>query len=149
MGLIGNLLSFTSAMKSFGGVLLAVVILLVMVTVHEFGHYVAGKILGFKINEFSVGFGPAIFKKRSKKTGELFALRIIPLGGYCAFDGEDEDDEVEEDIDEDEDSEEDDDDDESEDDEDEDDEDEDEDPDEDSDEEEEEDEDPDEDDDDN
>lgn len=80
-------------MKSLGGVLLAIVILLVMVTVHEFGHYVAGKILGFKINEFSVGFGPAIFKKRSKKSGELFALRVIPLGGYCAFDGEDEDDE--------------------------------------------------------
>ena len=77
-------------MKSIGGVVLAVVILLVMVTVHEFGHYVAGKILNFKINEFSVGFGPAIFKKRSKKTGELFALRVVPLGGYCAFDGEDE-----------------------------------------------------------
>jgi regulator of sigma E protease len=77
-------------MKSLGGVLLAIVILLVMVTIHEFGHYVAGKALGFKINEFSVGFGPALFKKRSKKTGELFALRIIPLGGYCAFDGEDE-----------------------------------------------------------
>ena len=77
-------------MKSVGGIALAVVILLVMVTVHEFGHYVAGKILGFKINEFSVGFGPAILKKRSKKTGEIFALRIIPLGGYCAFDGEDE-----------------------------------------------------------
>ena len=85
-----NLLSFASVMKSVGGVLLAVVILLVMVTIHEFGHYVAGKILGFKINEFSVGFGPALFKKRSKKTGELFALRVIPLGGYCAFDGEDE-----------------------------------------------------------
>lgn len=77
-------------MKSVGGVLLAVVILLVMVTIHEFGHYIAGKLLGFKINEFAVGFGPAIFKKRSKKTGELFALRVIPLGGYCAFDGEDE-----------------------------------------------------------
>ncbi len=88
-----NLLSFASVMKSFGGVLLAVVILLVMVTIHEFGHYVAGKILGFKINEFSVGFGPAIWKRRSKKTGELFALRCIPLGGYCAFDGEDEMDE--------------------------------------------------------
>ena len=85
-----NLLSFASVMKSIGGVLLAVLILLAMVTVHEFGHYVAGRILGFKINEFSVGFGPAIFKKRSKKTGELFALRVIPLGGYCAFDGEDE-----------------------------------------------------------
>ncbi len=85
-----GLLTFASIMKSVGGVVLAVAILLVMVTIHEFGHYVAGKILGFRINEFSVGFGPAIFKKRSKKTGELFALRVIPLGGYCAFDGEDE-----------------------------------------------------------
>ena len=91
-----NLLSFTGVIKSIGGVVLAVTILLVMVTVHEFGHYIAGKILGFKINEFAVGFGPAIFKKRSKKTGELFALRIVPLGGYCAFDGEDEADEPEE-----------------------------------------------------
>ena len=89
MFLVNNLLSFAGKMKSLGGVLLAIVILLAMVTIHEFGHYIAGKILGFKINEFSVGFGPAIFKKRSKKTGELFALRIIPLGGYCAFDGED------------------------------------------------------------
>ena len=87
---VTHLLSFASFMKSVGGILLAIVILLVMVTVHEFGHYIAGKILGFKINEFAVGFGPAIFKKRSKKTGELFALRVIPLGGYCAFDGEDE-----------------------------------------------------------
>ncbi len=81
---------FTEILKSAGGVLAAVAILLVMVTIHEFGHYLAGKALGFKINEFSVGFGPAIFKKRSKKSGELFALRVIPLGGYCAFDGEDE-----------------------------------------------------------
>ena len=87
---VTNLLSFASVMKSFGGVLLAIVILLAMVTIHEFGHYIAGKLLGFKINEFSVGFGPALFKKRSKKSGELFALRIVPLGGYCAFDGEDE-----------------------------------------------------------
>ncbi len=88
-----NLLSFASVMSGLGGILLAVVILLAMVTIHEFGHYIAGKILGFKINEFSVGFGPALFKRRSKKTGEIFALRVIPLGGYCAFDGEDEDDE--------------------------------------------------------
>ena len=91
-----QLLSFASVMRSVGGILLAVVILLAMVTIHEFGHYVAGKLLGFKINEFAVGFGPAIFKKRSKKSGELFALRIIPLGGYCAFDGEDFDEEEEE-----------------------------------------------------
>ena len=90
MNITNNVLAFANALKSIGGVALAIVILLVMVSIHEFGHYVAGKILGFKINEFAVGFGPAIFKKRSKKTGELFALRVIPLGGYCAFDGEDE-----------------------------------------------------------
>ena len=87
--MINNLLSFASTMKGFGGIVLAIAILLAMVSIHEFGHYIAGKILGFKINEFAVGFGPAILKKRSKKTGELFSLRIIPLGGYCAFDGED------------------------------------------------------------
>ena len=86
-GNLTQLLSFASVMKSIGGVVLAVVILLAMVTIHEFGHYLAGKALNFKINEFSVGFGPALFKKRNKKTGELFALRLIPLGGYCAFEG--------------------------------------------------------------
>ena len=85
-----NLLGTTGVMRSIGGVVLAIVILLAMVTIHEFGHYLAGKILGFKINEFSVGFGPALWKRRSKTTGELFAVRLIPLGGYCAFDGEDE-----------------------------------------------------------
>ena len=87
--MLNNILSFASAMKSIGGILLAVVILLVMVTVHELGHYIAGKILKFKITEFSIGFGPALFKRRSKKTGEIFAIRVVPLGGYCAFEGED------------------------------------------------------------
>ena len=84
--MVNNLLSVWS---TIGSVLLAILILLVMITVHEFGHYVAGKILKFKIDEFSIGFGPALFKRRSRKTGELFALRLIPLGGYCAFAGED------------------------------------------------------------
>lgn len=87
---VNALLSFESILKSVGGILLAIVILLAMITIHEFGHYIFGKLLNFKINEFSIGFGPALYKKRSKKTGELFAVRLIPLGGYCAFDGEDE-----------------------------------------------------------
>ncbi len=70
-------------------ILLAVVVLLLMVTIHEFGHYIAGKMLGFKINEFSIGFGPSIFSK-TRKNGEKFSVRIIPLGGYCAFEGEEE-----------------------------------------------------------
>ena len=83
-----NVLAFMDVIKSMGSFILAILIFVAMITVHEFGHYVAGKALGFKITEFSIGFGPAIFKKRSKKTGELFAIRTIPLGGYCAFDGE-------------------------------------------------------------
>ena len=73
----------------FGYILLAIVILLFMVLIHEFGHYVVGKMLKFKITEFSIGFGFPIFSRTSKKTGEKFSLRIFPLGGYCAFDGED------------------------------------------------------------
>lgn len=70
-------------------IVLAIVILLLMIMIHETGHYIAGKILHFKIVEFSIGFGPKIFKKKLKN-GEYFSLRWIPLGGYCAFDGEDE-----------------------------------------------------------
>ena len=84
---MGHLL--LNAWSTVGSVALAILILLVMITIHEFGHYLAGRLLGFRIEEFSVGFGPALFKRRSKKTGELFALRLIPLGGYCAFAGED------------------------------------------------------------
>lgn len=87
--ILSNLLAFADVMQKVWGILLAILVLLAMITIHEFGHYIAGKALKFKINEFSIGFGPALFKKRSKKTGELFAVRLIPLGGYCAFDGED------------------------------------------------------------
>ena len=68
--------------------LLALVILLMMVMIHEFGHYCAGKLLHFKINEFSIGFGKSLFSHKSKKTGEVFSIRLVPLGGYCAFEGE-------------------------------------------------------------
>ena len=85
---VNCLLDAASVWSAIGSVLLAVLILLVMITVHEFGHYVAGKILKFKINEFSIGFGPAIVKYTDKKSGELFSVRRSPLGGYCAFEDE-------------------------------------------------------------
>lgn len=88
--MVSALLSAASVFSAIGSVLLAILILLVMITVHEFGHYVAGKIFKFKINEFAIGFGPALFK-HTKKNGEIFSIRALPLGGYCAFEGEDED----------------------------------------------------------
>ncbi len=85
------LLSFTSVMQNILYILLAVVVLLVMITVHEFGHYTAGRIFHFKINEFAIGFGPKLFS-RTAKNGEIFSVRALPLGGFCAFAGEDEED---------------------------------------------------------
>ena len=73
-------------------VLLAIVVLLLMIMIHETGHYLVGKLLHFKIEEFSVGFGKPIIQK-TLKSGEVFSLRWIPLGGFCAFKGEDEDEE--------------------------------------------------------
>lgn len=84
--------TFASIMSNILYIVLAVCILLVMVLIHELGHYVAGRILKFKITEFSIGFGKAIFSKVNKR-GEKISLRIFPLGGYCAFKGEGDDDE--------------------------------------------------------
>ena len=83
------LLTLTSASAGeiftyIGYILLALVALMFMIVVHESGHYLAGKMLGFTIDEFGIGFGPPIIKKRNKKTGELFTVRILPLGGFCA-----------------------------------------------------------------
>ncbi len=83
------LLSAASVFRTIGSIALALLILLVMITVHEFGHYLAGKALKFKINEFAIGFGPRLFKRTSKKTGEVFSVRALPLGGFCGFEGED------------------------------------------------------------
>lgn len=77
--------------SNVGYIFIAILVLLFMVTVHELGHYIAGKLLNFKINEFSIGFGKALYKRTSPKTGEVFSIRLFPLGGFCAFEGEDED----------------------------------------------------------
>lgn len=88
--MINIISNFSSAISQFLYILLAIALLLVMVLIHEFGHYTAGKLLGFKINEFAVGMGPKILSKK-KKNGEVFSLRAFPLGGFCAFEGENED----------------------------------------------------------
>lgn len=80
-------LSFSSFFTYAGYIVVAILVLLFMVLIHELGHYTAGKLLKFKINEFSVGFGPKLLQKK-KKNGELISLRAFPLGGFCAFEGE-------------------------------------------------------------
>lgn len=83
------LADFASFMGSVLYIVLAFVVLLFMITIHELGHYTAGKLLGFKINEFAIGMGPKLYSKKMK-SGEIFSIRAFPLGGFCAFEGEDE-----------------------------------------------------------
>ncbi len=65
-----------------------VLILGFLIVVHEFGHFFVARLCGITVLEFSIGMGPALFKKQGK--GTLFAVRLFPVGGYCKMDGEDE-----------------------------------------------------------
>lgn len=66
----------------------AVLVFVLLIIIHEFGHFIAAKICGVRVNEFAVGFGPKLFKKKLGET--TYAVNLIPLGGYCAMEGEDE-----------------------------------------------------------
>ncbi len=68
-----------------------IIIFTFLVVSHEFGHFLVGRMNGIKVNEFMIGVGPAIFKKKTK-SGMLFSIRILPFGGACVFDGYIEDD---------------------------------------------------------
>ncbi len=68
-------------------VLIGILVFCLMIVSHEFGHFITAKACGVKVEEFSVGMGPAIWKKQKGET--LYALRCIPFGGYCAMAGED------------------------------------------------------------
>lgn len=67
-------------------VILAILLLGVLVTFHELGHYLAGRAAGIYIHEFAIGMGPVIFSKQGKET--RYTIRLIPIGGYNRFAGE-------------------------------------------------------------
>lgn len=73
-------------------VLLALVLLGVLITVHEFGHFLASRLCGIPVKEFSIGFGPKLLQWKSRKHETVFSIRPIPLGGYCMFFGDTDDD---------------------------------------------------------
>lgn len=74
-------------------IIYAILIFCLLIFVHEFGHFIAAKACGVKVNEFAIGMGPAFFKKQKEET--QYSLRIFPIGGFCAMEGEDEDSEDE------------------------------------------------------
>ena len=69
-------------------VLIGILLLGILIAVHEFGHFIAARICGIEVMEFAIGMGPKLFGWTGK-SGTKFSLRAIPLGGFCAFYGED------------------------------------------------------------
>jgi len=68
-------------------VLFAILLFSILIFVHELGHFVAAKLSGVQVNEFSIFMGPALWKKQVGET--LYAVRLVPIGGFCAMEGED------------------------------------------------------------
>lgn len=67
-------------------VLFAILLFSILIFVHELGHFVTAKLSGIQVNEFSIFMGPAIYQKQVGET--LYSVRCIPIGGFCAMEGE-------------------------------------------------------------
>ncbi len=77
-------------MITFLYILLALFSFGVLITLHELGHFLVARACGVGINEFSIGMGPKLFSKKSKKYDTVYSLRALPIGGYVSMVGEDE-----------------------------------------------------------
>lgn len=69
-------------------ILIAILIFGIIVTMHEFGHFIVAKLCGIKVNKFAVGMGPILLKHQKGETE--YSIRLLPVGGFCAMEGEDE-----------------------------------------------------------
>ena len=69
-------ITFAAALLIFGAV----------IAIHEFGHFAMAKLCGVQVNEFSIGMGPALIKTYRK--GTQYTLRLLPVGGFVALEGE-------------------------------------------------------------
>ena len=70
-------------------ILAAILVFGVLIAVHELGHFMAAKACGVRVNEFSIGMWPTLWKKQKGET--QYSLRLFPVGGFCAMEGEEED----------------------------------------------------------
>lgn len=81
-------IKITSVLTTIALILIGVLLFELIIFIHEFGHFVTAKKSGIKVNEFSLGMGPKIFSFGKGET--KYSLRIFPIGGFCAMEGEDE-----------------------------------------------------------
>ncbi len=74
-------------------IIYAIIMICILIFIHELGHFIAAKASGVKVNEFALGMGPVLVQRKRGDT--MYSLRVIPIGGFCAMEGEDEDSEDE------------------------------------------------------
>ena len=66
--------------------MLTLLIFIVIILIHEFGHFITAKLCGVRVNEFAIGMGPTLFRKQGKET--LYSVRAFPIGGFVSMEGE-------------------------------------------------------------
>ena len=69
-------------------IIIAILMFGLLIGIHELGHFIAAKLSGVRVLEFSIGMGPLLWHREGKET--KYSLRLLPLGGFCAMEGEDE-----------------------------------------------------------
>ncbi len=76
-------------MSIFLGILLTLVVLLIVVMIHEFGHFITARLTGMKVEEFGIGIPPQARKLYTDKKGTEYTLNWLPIGGFVRILGED------------------------------------------------------------
>ena len=77
------------SLEGLGAILVFLTMLSILVVLHEAGHFFVARRNGVRVNDFAVGFGPTLLKWTSPRSGTNYRLNLLPIGGYCAMQGED------------------------------------------------------------
>ncbi|GAC1540796.1 MAG: hypothetical protein NVS3B16_03360 [Vulcanimicrobiaceae bacterium] len=77
------------SLDGLGKIAVFLLMLSVLVVLHEYGHFILARLNGVRVNDFAVGFGPTLLKWTSPRSGTNYRINLLPIGGYCAMQGED------------------------------------------------------------
>src|SRR5260370_42288575 len=84
-----HLLFILPSFASIQKLIVFLVMLSILVVLHEYGHFLFARLHRVRVNDFAVGFGPTLLKWTSPRSGTNYRVNVLPLGGYCAMQGED------------------------------------------------------------
>lgn len=76
-------------LDGLGKIVVFLLMLSVLIVLHEYGHFLMARRAGVRVNDFAVGFGPTLLKWTSPRSGTNYRVNLLPIGGYCAMQGED------------------------------------------------------------